>query len=67
MRRGNGDREVPELPSVPGYSWAILSPGDINSETCSSCLGGWANNPTPRKKLNVKKPEAIPADGDGGA
>jgi hypothetical protein len=56
---GNGD---PELPSVQGHRWATLSLGDINSETWSSRLGVGrrANNPTPGK-LNVKKPEAMPA------
>jgi hypothetical protein len=29
---GNGTPEVPELPSVWGYSWATLSPGVINTE-----------------------------------
>jgi hypothetical protein len=28
-----------ELPSVRGYSWATLSPGDINMEAWSSSLG----------------------------
>jgi hypothetical protein len=36
---GNGDPEVPELPSVRRYSWAILYPGDINTEAWSSRLG----------------------------
>jgi hypothetical protein len=36
---GNGDPEVPELPSVQGYTWAFLSPGDINTEVWSSRLG----------------------------
>jgi hypothetical protein len=36
---GNGDPEVPELPSVQGYSWATLCPGDINTEAWSSRLG----------------------------
>jgi hypothetical protein len=36
---GNGDPEVPELPSVQGYSWATLYPGGVNTETCSSRLG----------------------------
>jgi hypothetical protein len=36
---GNGNPEVPELPSVQGYSWATLSPGDINTEAWSSRLG----------------------------
>jgi hypothetical protein len=49
---GNGDPEVPKLPSVQGISWAALSLGNINSETWSSRLG---------KKLNAKKPEAMPA------
>jgi hypothetical protein len=46
---GNGDPEVPELPSVQGYSWATLPPGDINSETWSSRLGAGrgAKQPTP--------------------
>jgi hypothetical protein len=35
----NGDPEVPELPSVRGYSWATVSPGDINTEVWSSRLG----------------------------
>jgi hypothetical protein len=36
---GNGDPEVPELPSVRGYTWAFLSPGDINTEAWFSRLG----------------------------
>jgi hypothetical protein len=36
---GNGDPEVPELPSVREYSWATLYPGDINTEAWSSSLG----------------------------
>jgi hypothetical protein len=66
---GNGDPEVPELSSVQGlvYSWATLSPGDINSETLSSRLrvGRWANKPTSENKLNVKKPDAMHADHGG--
>jgi hypothetical protein len=56
----NGDPEVPKLPSVQGYSWATLSPGDINSETWSSRLGVGLTTPL-WKKLYVKKPEAMPA------
>jgi hypothetical protein len=58
--KGNGDPEVSELPSVQGYSWDTLPPGDINSETWSSRLGvgRGANNPTPEK--NIKKPQAMP-------
>jgi hypothetical protein len=37
--KGNGDPEVPELPSVWGYSRATLSPEDTNTEACSSRLG----------------------------
>jgi hypothetical protein len=51
MDTEHGDPEVPELPSVQGYSWDTLSPGDINSEKWSSRLGvrSEANNPTPEK------------------
>jgi hypothetical protein len=54
---------VPELPSVQWYSWATLSPGDINSETWSSRLEvrRGVNNPHPIRKLNAKIPEAMPA------
>jgi hypothetical protein len=62
---GNGDPEVPKLPSVQGYSWASLSPGDINWETWSSRLevGCEANNSNPGGEggLNIKKPEVMPA------
>jgi hypothetical protein len=60
---GNGDPEVPELPSVQGYSWTTLPPEDISSETWSFRLGVGrrANNPPPLKKLNVKKPDAMRA------
>jgi hypothetical protein len=30
--KGNGTPDVPELPSVWGYSWATLPPGVINTE-----------------------------------
>jgi hypothetical protein len=39
---GNGTPEVPELPSAWGYSWAILSPGVINTEI--ECWRGPAAN-----------------------
>jgi hypothetical protein len=36
---GNGTPEVPELPSAWGYSWAILSPGVINTERSNAGEG----------------------------
>jgi hypothetical protein len=39
MGTGNGDPEVPDLPSVREYCWATVSPGDVNTETWSSRLG----------------------------
>jgi hypothetical protein len=35
----NGDPDVPQLPSVLGYSLATLSPGSINKEAWSSRWG----------------------------
>jgi hypothetical protein len=54
---GNGDPEVPELPSVRGYTWAALSTGAVNSETWSSRLGVGPedNNPTPKEMLRNQK------------
>jgi hypothetical protein len=61
MDMGNGDPEVPELPIVQGYSCATLFLGDINSETWSFMFGvGHGVNTPPRKKLHVKKQEAVP-------
>jgi hypothetical protein len=44
MGTGNGTPEVPELPSAGGYSWAILSPGVINTERQIECWRGPAAN-----------------------
>jgi hypothetical protein len=40
-------RQLKWVPSAWGYSWAILSPGVINTEAWSSRLGvgRWTNNP----------------------
>jgi hypothetical protein len=46
------------VPSAWGYRWATLSPGDVNTETWSSRLGGWAldKQSSPVKRLLLWNP-----------
>jgi hypothetical protein len=51
-------RRLKWVPSTSGYSWAILSPGVINTETWSSRLGlGAGLTIQPCEKVIVTKPQ----------